>query len=80
MKFQIKAKVIVDGKILIGGAEKFTVEVKGGVALGLAVGVGVGAVVFVLLVAFVGFVVYRKRNPPYEQVVRLENGKGKKIF
>ena len=45
-------------------------------ALVLTVGIVVGAVAFVILIAAIVFVVWRRRNPPYTQVVRMEDGTG----
>ena len=54
------------------------IEIKGsGIALEIVLGSVIGAVILVIIVAVVLFLLWKKRNPPYTQVVRLENGQGK---
>ena len=56
---------------------KDPIEIKGGgVPLDIVLGSSIGSVIFVLVLAIVLFLIWKKRNPPYTQVVRLENGQG----
>ena len=68
----------MNGKLLTGESSTFKdkIHVKGGVALDMAIGVGVGVVLLVIIAAIIAFYIYRKKNPPYAQAVRLENGQG----
>ena len=74
---KVAAQVILDGKEFAGPVSLTkAIQIKGGVSLDLAVGAGVGAVIFVIVIAIIVFVVWRRRNPPYTQVVRMEDGTG----
>lgn len=77
-KYNIKvaARVLINGRELTGQFTALSeqVEIKGGVSLDLAIGGGVGAVLFCIIVGLIAFFVWRRRNPPYTQVVRMEDG------
>jgi len=78
---KVAAQVMVNGKELVGpGSLTKEIQIKGGVSFDLAVGVGVGAVIFVIVIAIIIFAVWRRRNPPYTQVVRMEDGTGISCF
>ena len=49
----------------------------GGVPLGLAVGVSVGAISFVLIIFLILFMLWKRKYPAYTQIERREDGTGK---
>ena len=78
-KFQVAAQVFVNGKLMTGESNNFEdpIKIKGdGVPLNIVLGSSIGLVIFVLVLAIVLFLIWKKRNPPYTQVVRYENGQG----
>ena len=52
----------------------------GGVPLGLAVGVSVGAMSFVLIIFLILFMFWKRKYPAYTQIERGEDGAGKYCF
>ena len=49
----------------------------GGVPLGLAVGVSVGAILLVLITFLILFIFWKRKYPAYTQIERGEDGAGK---
>ena len=66
----------VDGRILEGDHYTTTQTVKGGVDLSLMLLISISVLFTVVVALVVGFCVWKKRNPAYLQVVRMEDGSG----
>ena len=60
----------------MGAKYTTTVTVKGGIPITLALGVAFGCIIFIVIVLIGAFCFWKKRNPAYLQVVRMEDGSG----
>lgn len=70
----------MDGKFLSGPVYETRVKVKGGIPLSLALGVAFGLITFIVIILISAFCFWKRRNPAYLQVVRMEDGTGKYNF
>ncbi|XP_057303646.1 ephrin type-B receptor 1-B-like [Hydractinia symbiolongicarpus] len=71
---KIYTEVNVDGKFLSGPVYETRVKVKGGIPLSLALGVAFGLITFIVIILISAFCFWKRRNPAYLQVVRMEDG------
>lgn len=76
---QIYAQALVKGRRVDGAVFQYSkeIQVKGGIPLTLTVAVAAGVVVLVVVSLMTAFCVWKRRQPPYLQAVRMENGTGR---
>ncbi|XP_047137660.1 ephrin type-A receptor 3-like isoform X1 [Hydra vulgaris] len=73
-RVRIGTEVIIAGKVLSGPDYTFEIKVPGGVSPVTTLGIAAGIIVFVVVVLVASFCIWKKRNPAYLQVVRMEDG------
>ena len=76
LPFQIYTIVTIGGTEYKSDTYNTVIKVKGGISLSIALAVAFGVVVFIVIVLVACFCVWRRRNPAYLQVVRMEDGTG----